>query len=181
MTNAARRPGCGEQGFVLIGVLVALTLSALLAVHSGQRLADARQRECESELLGVGEQYRQAIQSYWRESPGGVRVWPTKLEDLVEDRRFPMPRRHLRKLYVDPLSPDSPWGLLKQGSAIIGVYSQTAGTPFRQTGFGAQQRGFDGAQGYEAWRFIAEVAPAAPGQAAKPAPPGIGPAAKAAP
>jgi hypothetical protein len=142
---------------VLIGVLIGLGLTALLAVHTGQRLADTRQRDNEAELLFVGEQYRQAIMSYWRESPGGVRSWPARLDDLVEDKRFPKPRRHLRKLYADPLSPETPWGLLNQGSAVIGVYSQAPGTPFRQVGFNAKQRGFDSAQRYADWRFLAEV------------------------
>ena len=178
-----RRPpaACrGSRGFVLIGVLIALALTALLAVHTGQRLADTRQRENEAELLFVGEQYRQAIMSYWRASPVGMRSWPGRLEDLVEDRRSAVPRRHLRKLYADPLSPETPWGLLNQGGGVIGVYSLAPGTPFRQTGFSVAQRGFDGAQRYADWRFVAEL-PSAPAAPAGPVPgktpsPGSGPA-----
>ncbi len=175
-STGGRPVGRNRHGFVLIGVLIALGLTALAAVQTGQRLIDSRRRDSEAELLFVGEQYRQAIASYGRATPGGVRRWPTRLEDLLEDRRFPQPRRHLRKLYPDPLSPESPWGLLNQGSAVIGVYSQAPGTPFRQTGFGSGQRGFENAQTYADWRFVADLplAVAAPGTPPKPTLPGNG-------
>ena len=154
-----------QHGFVLIGLLVALALAALAAVQTGQGLADSRRYEMETEWLFVGEQYRSAILSYWRESPG-VRSWPTRLDDLLEDRRFAQPRRHLRKLYTDPLTGDSNPALINQGSALIGVYSQALGLPFRQTGFTPNQRGFDAAQRYADWRFVAQISGALPGQAA---------------
>ncbi|MEQ1686936.1 MAG: type II secretion system protein, partial [Burkholderiaceae bacterium] len=140
-------------------MLIVLALTALAAVQTGQRLADARQRENEEELLFVGEQYRQAIQSYWRQSPGALRAWPARLEDLLEDTRFPQARRHLRKLYADPISPETGWGLVTQGNAVIGVYSQAEGLPFRQAGFSEGQLGFADAQRYAEWRFVA-AAPA---------------------
>ncbi len=152
----SRRPR-RRHGFVLVGVLIVLALAALAAVQTGQRLADARQRANEAELLFVGEQYRAAIQSYWRQSPGAVRSWPARLEDLVEDHRFPVPRRHLRKLYADPLAPATPWGLVNHGGALIGVYSRAEGTPFRQAGFNSVQLGFDAAQQYADWRFVASL------------------------
>ena len=59
-----------QRGFVLIGLLVALTLAAIAAVQTGQRLADSRRQAMEVELLFVGEQYRSAILSYWGGAPG---------------------------------------------------------------------------------------------------------------
>jgi type II secretory pathway pseudopilin PulG len=154
-----RRGRRSESGLILIGVLVMLALAALFAVQTGQRLADSRQRDNEEELLHIGEQYRAAIESYWRLSPATARALPSRLQDLVEDNRFPQPRRHLRKLYADPLAPESPWGIVKQGNAVIGVYSQADGVPFRQTGFSEAQRGFDNAGSYSDWRFSANVVP----------------------
>jgi type II secretory pathway pseudopilin PulG len=160
---------------MLIGVLIVLALAALGAVQTGQRLVDARQRANEEELLFVGEQYREAIQSYWRESPRGVHAWPVQFEDLIEDRRFPEPRRHLRKLFADPMSPETPWGVVRQGNALIGVYSQSIGVPFRQAGFSNLQQGFEAAQTYAAWRFVASVrngvaGPSRPGTSQPPIP-----------
>ncbi len=143
-----------EQGFVLLGVLVALAVVALLAVEFGQRAGDRRQRDAEEELLDAGREMRQAIESYWRASPGGVRTLPTRLEDLLLDPRFAQPQRHLRRLLRDPLPPHRPWGVIRQGRGIVGVYSQADGTPFRRTGFGPAEAGFDTARSYADWRFV---------------------------
>lgn len=166
-----------RRGFVLIGVLIALALAAMIAVQSGQRLADTRQREDEAELLHVGEQYRLAIESYWRQSPGAVRTLPARLEDLVQDPRFVNPRRHLRKLLRDPMPPHAAWGELRQGNAVVGVYSQAPGTPFRQSGFSEAQKGFDNAQRYGDWQFRADLPAPAPSasQPGNTKPPGTSP------
>jgi type II secretory pathway pseudopilin PulG len=170
--RASRPRSRKQRGFVLIGVLIVLALAALAAVQTGQRWADTVQRANEEELLFVGEQYRSAIQSYASLSPNGVRSLPARLDDLVEDVRFPVPRRHLRKLFVDPLAPATPWGLVTSGNAVIGVYSQADGVPFRQTGFSAIQVGFDDAQRYADWRFVAKVPlPTAPGVIGSPGAP----------
>jgi type II secretory pathway pseudopilin PulG len=167
-----------QQGIVLIGVLVLLSLAALAAVQYSQRRVHERQREAEEELLYIGEQYRLAIESYWRNSPGKTRVLPTRLEELVLDPRFPQPRRHIRKLYADPLDASSAWGLVKQGNALIGVYSQAEGVPFRISGFDEANVGFDGATSYADWRFKAKVFSAAPTGGARPGSPAPSPAPK---
>lgn len=161
--SLGRRPA---RGFVLIGVLVLLTLAALAAAQVGQRRADQRQRDAEEELLFVGEQFRAAIESYWRDSPARARALPRSLDDLLLDPRFPQPRRHLRRLYADPLSPGLEWGLVRQGGAIVGIYSQAPGEPFRKAGFRESQSGFENALQYADWRFLARLpaAPPAPGK-----------------
>ena len=63
----------------------------------------AAQREREQELLFVGSQFRNAFMSYYGATPAG-RALPAFLEDLVEDNRFPVPRRHLRRVYADPMT-----------------------------------------------------------------------------
>lgn len=157
--RAARptRAHAAQQGLVLIGLLVALMLAALAAVNIGQRMVDQRLRERESDLLWVGGQYRRAIESYWRQSPGNVRTLPARLEDLVQDPRFPQARRHLRKLYADPMAPDRPWGLVKQGNALLGVYSQAEGEPMKRANFDDADSAFGNAASYSAWRFVAKV------------------------
>lgn len=151
-----RRDG---RGYVLLAVLVALMLAALGVADHGQRRADERRRDAEEELLFVGEQFRTAIESYWRQSPGRARALPTRLSDLLEDRRFPQARRHLRKVFLDPLDPRQDWGLVRQGEAIVGVYSRAEGSPFRRSGFTELQlqAGFDSARSYAEWRFVARL------------------------
>lgn len=153
-----------QQGMMLLGVLVALTVVTLVTASAGMSMADATRRANEEELLFVGEQYRQAIDSYWRNSPTGVRQWPTKLEDLVEDKRFPQPRRHLRKLFRDPMAPKQDWGTVNLGLAIVGVYSRADGQPFRKVGFDESQSKFADARRYADWEFSAAAAlPSGPG------------------
>jgi type II secretory pathway pseudopilin PulG len=89
-----------QKGFTLLGVLlmVAATGAGLAAI--GELASHALQREKEAELLFVGDQYREAIASYYR----AQKTYPGKLDDLLEDKRAPMPRRHIRKLYRDPMT-----------------------------------------------------------------------------
>lgn len=150
-----------QTGLLLIGALVFLSLSAMTAVHTGQRWFDSRQRAAEEELLFVGEQYRQAIDAYWREVPDAVHRMPTSIDDLLSDKRFPFPRRHLRKAFRDPLASDLPLVEIRDGPVLIGVRSAAPGTPFRQAGFEGAQKQFNGAQSYADWKFI-YVPPAAP-------------------
>ena len=144
---------------LLLGVLVALALglALLVAAGAGMSRGDQRQRDAEDDLLSIGEQYRQAIDAYSRAVPG-VRQWPTKLEDLVNDTRFPKPRHHLRKLFRDPIAPDRDWGIVYLGLSITGVYSQADGVPFRLTGFGPGQDGFANAGSYRDWQFVVSTA-----------------------
>lgn len=155
MNRQQARRGLGRQsGLLLVGVLIALALAALGASFVGQRLHDSRAREAEEDLLWVGEQYRSAIESYWRNSPGTVRTLPTRLDDLVRDPRFPQPRRHIRKLYPDPTDPQRPWELIQQGNALLGVHSRSLDEPFRTAGFSDKQAGFDAAKTLADWQFV---------------------------
>lgn len=174
MIRTARiRTAATQRGMLLLGTLVMLAVIAAAGVHVGMGFAQERQRADEEELLFVGEQYRQAIESYWRNSPGGIRSWPTRLEDLLADNRFPQPRRHLRKLFRDPLAPELDWGLVTLGTGIVGVYSRADGEPFRRSGFAPRQSRFAEARTYEDWKFTAVVGldPAAHGKPATAAPP----------
>ena len=82
------------SGLVLLGVLLLLVLVALAALVGGEVWATAVQREREEQLLFVGEQYRRAIESYWRATPGRVKTLPGSFAVLLEDDWFPMPMRH---------------------------------------------------------------------------------------
>ena len=175
MSRGPRSRPAAQRGMLLIGLLVALALAAgaLAVTAAGMAPAEARRRSAEEDLLSIGEQYRVAIESYGRDTPGGIRQWPTKLEDLVNDTRFPTPRHHLRKLFKDPLAPDKDWGPVSLGLAIIGGYSQADGVPFRQSGFFQQQASFAEADTYEKWKFIATTATTLPKSAPLLAPNGM--------
>lgn len=165
MPAVARR---SQRGMLLLGVLVFLAILGMSLGLAGQRWADARQRDDEAELLKVGLEYQRAIESYYMKSPKTPRQYPTSLGDLLEDPRYPMPVRHLRKLYRDPMAPDKDWGLVQRGSAIVGVYSQAPGAPFRTANFDPGiPDSFGEAGSYADWKFVARGT-AATGRAAAP-------------
>jgi len=153
--DAARRwtPG-PRRGFVLVGLLVLLALGGWSLASFTQGAAAARQRDAELDLLWIGQQYRHAIESYYRASPGPIKQLPIRFEDLLQDPRYPQPVRHLRRAYRDPLAADEPWGVVRLNGQIIGVYSQASGEPFRRTDFDPGLESFAGATSYADWRFI---------------------------
>jgi type II secretory pathway pseudopilin PulG len=145
---------------LLLGVLVFLAVGSLGLALVSQRWADARRRDDELELLRVGLQYRKAIESYYMRSPGQVKQLPGQIEDLLKDPRFPNTVRHLREAYPDPLAPTQEWGLVRRGTGLLGVYSQAAGTPFRQDRL-LPWLGYEvKAKTYDEWRFTYATAAA---------------------
>jgi type II secretory pathway pseudopilin PulG len=128
---------------------------------TGETWTLASRRAHEKELLWVGNQYARAIRAYYMQSPG-TRQFPAQLEDLLEDRRFPTPRRHLRQLYVDPISRERFDPVLSQDGRIGGVHSHSDETPLKQDNFPAKFRDFKGSTHYSDWLFIADNLPGSP-------------------
>jgi type II secretory pathway pseudopilin PulG len=149
MRQAAR-----ERGAVLMGLIVMLALTGLAMAQVGESMATTHKREKEAQLLWVGMQYRAALESYYLASPGPAKLLPAKLEELVLDTRFPQPVRHLRQLYADPMQPHQPWGLVRRGNQILGVYSNAEGEPIRRRGLGSGLEALDNAVSYSDWRFV---------------------------
>jgi type II secretory pathway pseudopilin PulG len=138
-----------------------VALSGLMLAALGQQWRFERQREKEAEMVARAEEIRTAIAAYHQASSAGPQRWPLRLSDLVEDRRGPKVLRHLRRVWVDPLTGQPVWGLLRAqadqaDAGIQGVYSLAKARPIRPP---------TGVDDYASWHFAAE--PAAPtGQAA---------------
>lgn len=148
----------GEQGFTYLGALFLILLMGTALAGAGQLWSTTSQRARERDLLWVGSQYAQALRSYYRASPG-VAQYPAALEDLLEDSRFPSKRRHLRRLYPDPVTGSSEWGLIRSfDGRIAGIYSLSRQRPLKQANFPAQWVEFEGMGSYADWRFVAEKA-----------------------
>jgi hypothetical protein len=79
---------------------------------------------------------------------------PASLEDLLDDKRSPVPLRHLRRLYADPITGSNDWGLSMRGDRIAGVYSKSEDLPMKQAGFETANAGFEGRQTYREWAFL---------------------------
>jgi type II secretory pathway pseudopilin PulG len=161
MGNSTAR---SEAGFTYIGILLAMALFGVALGATGDVWRTAAQREREQELLFVGAQFRNAFVSYYGATPAGQRRYPRVLEDLLEDHRFPVPRRHLRRLYADPITGKPDWVLVDApGGGIAGVHSRSEAKPLKTGNFPAQDAKFEGAEHYSDWKFVFEQrAPVAP-------------------
>ncbi len=149
-----------QRGFALLLAMLAVALVSLASLVPLQNAAKDARRERETELLFAGRQYRDAIARYHAASPGGLRQYPAALADLLEDRRFPQPRRHLRRLYPDPFTGQADWVLVRSQGRIVGLHSRSEAQPLRRTGFGPDLPGFEAAARIADWRFIAHGAEA---------------------
>lgn len=137
-----------------MGALIIVGIMGAGLAAYGELASHAAQREKEQELLFVGDQFRQAIRAYYERTPGAVKRYPQKLEHLLEDKRHPMPQRHLRRLYADPVTGGKQWGLLQAPEGgIMGVHSLSQAEPIKSAGFAAPYSAFEGAARYSDWQF----------------------------
>ncbi len=175
------------RGFTYIGLLLAVALAGVALAAAGTLWSTETQREREADLLFAGDQYRRAITAYYETVPAGqARRFPQTLEDLLQDKRWPTNRRHLRRLYVDPITGTREWGIVRgPGETITGVYSLSTAKPLKRANFPKDYQQFTDAKAYSEWRFLytasgsapapgaaAAAAPGAPGSPASPGTPG---------
>ena len=169
-----------SSGFTYIGLLffIALMGAALVAVAQVWHIQVKRDKE--AELLFVGNQFRRAISLYYERAPGGLRQYPKQLNDLLQDPRFPNVQRHLRKLYIDPMTGKAEWGLVRTpDGSILGIYSLSEDAPLKTAGFSGLDASFADAINYREWKFAYLPADArgAGGATAPGAMPGVPPGA----
>lgn len=144
-----------QGGFTYLGLLFAVALAGLALAATGTVWSMERQRQREAELLFIGQQFRDAIASYYERSPGLVKRYPAKLDDLVKDGRFLMVQRHLRRVYVDPITGTHEWGLVAAPEGgVMGVYSQSSGAPIKRSRFVTVDSDFEGKSAYSEWKFV---------------------------
>lgn len=140
-----------QAGFTYLGLLAAIVVLGVTMAAAGTVWKTQSLREREKELLFVGGQFRDAIGRY-RIANG---AFPRTLADLVTDTRLPTPRRHLRRIYADPMNGGTEWELLRApDGGIMGVASLSRGKPLKQANFGADDSAFKDADCYCAWRFV---------------------------
>lgn len=152
-----------QGGFTYIVLLMLIAVMSAASLASVQLISVAIRRDKERELLFVGNQFRNAIRLYYRNGKGGAMRYPSSLEDLLKDPRFPDTRRYLRRIYLDPISNSSQWGLLKGPSGeILGVYSMSSEEPLKKSNFSLIDHLFEGSKHYSDWVFAIEGVSGAP-------------------
>lgn len=148
-----------QRGFTYLGLLLAVALLGAGLAGAGSVWSVHTQREREAELLFVGDQVRRAITAYYNEVPQGQpHRFPARLDDLLQDRRWPTTVRRLRRIYMDPMTGSTDWATVPApDGGILGVYSRSDKKPLKRHGFGRLDTAFEDAATLQDWRFVYRV------------------------
>jgi type II secretory pathway pseudopilin PulG len=144
-----------EGGFSYLFAMFAVAVVAIIAVRGMENTLSSERRDREAQLLLVGQAYRNAIRSYYENSPGTAKTYPAELETLLLDERTTRMRRHLRKLFRDPITASETWGVVRSESGgVMGVYSTSSQKPIKTDGFPDELGSFKNAKRYIDWQFV---------------------------
>jgi type II secretory pathway pseudopilin PulG len=140
----------GEQGYMLLGLIVAIALILLALSVAASKVAFSLRREREVEAARRADQYVRAIRRFYLKNGH----YPGSLEQLDNTNNV----RYLRQKYVDPLTGKPDWRLIGVGKnkttvkgffgeplaglATTGIGGGAAGTP--PTGVGGVGGSFGG-------------------------------------
>jgi type II secretory pathway pseudopilin PulG len=185
--HARRQAGFTYLGLIIFVAIIGLVGAATLKIGSLLQRAAA-----EEELLEIGAAFSAALDSYAAATPRGASPYPPSLAELLKDPRSPAVRRHLRKIYVDPLTGKAEWGIVYLGggeTGVVAIHSLSSARPLKVANFDSRFKGMDNKEMISEWRFSAgerSLAPAVPttqsgGPGAQPAPPVPQPAAPPSP
>lgn len=143
-----------QSGYTYVVVLFVVAIASIVATRAMENGGVNERRVREEQLLWVGTQFRNAIRSYYANSPGTVSTYPPSLDALLDDNRTSRKRRHLRRIYRDPLTGNAEWGIVRNEAGLVtGVYSLASGVPFKTGGFAKEMSGFETAKTYQDWKF----------------------------
>ncbi|MES2159810.1 MAG: type II secretion system protein [Pseudomonadota bacterium] len=158
--GARRRSRSG--GFTYLSLIILLAIIGLVTA-SALKLGSVIQRSrAEQELLDIGAAFSDALKSYADATPAGQPPQPPSLKELLKDPRFPGTRRHLRKLFVDPMTGKAEWGIVYLGDkvGVLAVYSLSSAKPVKIGNFPARYSGFEGKNHISDWKFaMAQAGP----------------------
>lgn len=143
-----------QRGFSYLWVLLLVALMGVGMTLTAEVYRTTVQRQQEKELIFIGHQFREALRRYAEAAPAGTpHPYPDALEDLLRDSRSVAMRRHLRRIYVDPLTGKAEWGMIRVGGKIVGIHSLSPRLPLKQSGFDASEQSFANAESYSDWAF----------------------------
>ncbi|ALK96370.1 type II secretion system pseudopilin PulG [Massilia sp. WF1] len=168
-----------EAGFTYVGLIVLVTIIGLVGAATLKADALLRRAAAEQELLEIGAAFSAALTSYAEATPRGQPPQPPSLQELLKDPRFPGTRRHLRKIFVDPITGKAEWGIVwlnkgnaigggNGGTGIVAVYSLSEAKPLKQANFDARFQNLENREHLSAWKFAATGQGVAQGQAGQP-------------
>ena len=141
------------RGFTYVGLMIFLAILALGSAAVLSAGTSLQRRMHEEELLFIGAQFAEAFKSYFEATPAGQRNYPANLAELLRDPRYPGVRRHLRQIYVDPMTGKAEWGLVPAPGGIIGVHSLSQRAPLKIAEFEPAFSVLTGKASYVDWKF----------------------------
>lgn len=147
------------SGFTYLSLLILVATIGIVTASTLQIGAALQRRAAEEELIEIGTEFRDALISYSNATPAGQKRTPSSLQDLLKDPRYQSPRRHLRKLYIDPITGKDEWGVVElgEGTGIIGIHSLSDAQPIKIGNFDAAFQDFEGKLSYRDWKFMPPI------------------------
>ncbi|MGW8391257.1 type II secretion system protein [Pseudoduganella sp. HUAS MS19] len=159
MTAAASPIRSGKQsGFTYVSVVILVAIIGLVGAMSLRLGTTIQRAAAEQALLDIGMEYSNALASYAAATPQGQPNYPNSFAELLKDPRFPQLRRHLRRVYVDPMTGKAEWGLVKanENGGILAIYSLSTAPPIKIGNFPPRFVAFEGKTSLADWKFSGE-------------------------
>jgi type II secretory pathway pseudopilin PulG len=143
-----------QGGMIYVALLLGVALIGSLSAVSLKVAQTIQLRGAEAELVAIGLEFRNALQSYADATPNGLPNTPENLAELLRDARFPRVQRHLRRIYHDPLTGKPEWGIVRgPDQRIVGIHSLSHGETLKRNNFPAELAYLSGAKAYKDWIF----------------------------
>jgi type II secretory pathway pseudopilin PulG len=142
-----------QRGFAYLWTLMLVAFMGVGLTIGAGLYATAARRDKERELLFIGHEFRLALERYYNAGAAGQNQYPLTLQELLKDPRFPNARRHLRRLYADPISGKPDWVLVMQQGRIVGVRPLSSQRPIKQDNFDDDDIGLAKKSRYADWVF----------------------------
>jgi type II secretory pathway pseudopilin PulG len=137
-------------------LLLAVALIGGVSAVSLKVAKTIQQRSAEAEFVVIGLAFHYALKSYADATPNGLPNTPENLTEFLKDPRYPGVKRHLRRLYHDPLTGKAEWGILRgPDQRIYGIHSLSRSDVFKQDKFPAELVYLNGKAKHTDWVFSA--------------------------
>ncbi len=145
-----------QRGFTYLGLIILVAIIGLVGAASLKATSLLQRAAAEEELLETGAAFSAALASYAAVTPPGQPPQPPTLQELLRDPRSPAVRRHLRKIFVDPITGKAEWGVMYLGDkvGVIGVYSLSDAKPLKIANFDTRFLNMENREKISDWKFM---------------------------
>lgn len=141
-----------KKGFTLVGLAVIIAIMGIVLATVAKVHSTIVKRDMEEELLFRGDEIKDAIDSYFKYG----NTYPRNFDELLKDPRGVSSRKHIRKLYKDPIT-NGEWDIIKDKvGRVLGVRSKSDKEPLKKGNFPEEYKAFEEKTKYSEWEFISK-------------------------